>query len=72
MARTHVQHILTAMACNVARIADWIDTHPEHDAGPRTSAPCAQPPHDMPDITNRVLVLRLRQAGVEPSGGVLR
>ncbi|MFI0242083.1 IS1182 family transposase [Streptomyces sp. NPDC016845] len=28
LARTHVQHVLTAMACNVARIADWIDTAP--------------------------------------------
>jgi transposase len=28
LARTHVQHVLTAMACNVARIADWIDTPP--------------------------------------------
>ncbi|MFJ3804347.1 transposase [Streptomyces sp. NPDC090088] len=28
LARTHVQHVLTAMACNVARVADWIDTAP--------------------------------------------
>lgn len=26
LARTHVQHTLTAMACNVTRIADWINT----------------------------------------------
>ncbi|MFF0086757.1 transposase [Streptomyces canus] len=28
LARTHVQHVLTAMACNVSRVADWIDTAP--------------------------------------------
>ncbi|MFI6663313.1 IS1182 family transposase [Streptomyces sp. NPDC050523] len=28
LARTHVQHVLTAMACNVTRITDWIDTPP--------------------------------------------
>ncbi|WP_328760404.1 transposase [Streptomyces sp. NBC_00271] len=26
LAKTHVQHVLTALACNVARIADWINT----------------------------------------------
>ncbi|MFE4798703.1 hypothetical protein ACFRFL_27400 [Streptomyces sp. NPDC056708] len=31
--------------------------HPEHDAGPRTSALCAQPPHDRPNITSRVASL---------------
>ncbi|WP_443031252.1 hypothetical protein [Streptomyces sp. 3213.3] len=25
MARTHVQHVLTAMACNLTRLADWQD-----------------------------------------------
>jgi IS5 family transposase len=28
LARSHVQQVLTAMACNVARITDWIDTAP--------------------------------------------
>ncbi|MEV0521796.1 hypothetical protein AB0I66_00050 [Streptomyces sp. NPDC050439] len=28
LARAHVQHVLTAMACNVDRLADWIDTAP--------------------------------------------
>lgn len=28
LARTHVQHVLTALACNVARVADWINTTP--------------------------------------------
>ncbi|MCG7209640.1 transposase [Streptomyces arenae] len=28
LAHTHVQHVLTAMACNVTRVADWIDTTP--------------------------------------------
>ena len=28
LARTHLQHVPTAMACNVARVADWIDTAP--------------------------------------------
>jgi hypothetical protein len=42
------------VACNVARIADWIDTIPRtRHAGPRTSALCAQPPHDLPNFTNR-------------------
>lgn len=26
LAKTHVQHVLTALACNVTRIADWINT----------------------------------------------
>ncbi|GDY52087.1 hypothetical protein SVIO_027100 [Streptomyces violaceusniger] len=30
LARTHVQHVLTALACNLTRIADWI-------AGPTTT-----------------------------------
>ncbi|WP_405595582.1 hypothetical protein [Streptomyces sp. NBC_01092] len=29
LARTHVQQVLTAMACYVARVADWIDTVPQ-------------------------------------------
>ncbi|MEU6256252.1 hypothetical protein [Streptomyces sp. NPDC047043] len=28
LARAHVQHVLTAMACDVARIADWATPHP--------------------------------------------
>lgn len=28
LARTHVQHVLTAMACNLSRLADWFDTTP--------------------------------------------
>ncbi|GAB3004660.1 hypothetical protein GCM10023080_082940 [Streptomyces pseudoechinosporeus] len=28
LAKTHVQHVLTALACNVARIADWVNTAP--------------------------------------------
>ncbi|MET7763660.1 transposase, partial [Streptomyces sp. NPDC005393] len=24
LARTHVQHVLTALACNLTRVADWI------------------------------------------------
>ncbi|WP_373299676.1 transposase [Streptomyces poonensis] len=28
LARTHVQHVLTAMACNFTRLADWFDTAP--------------------------------------------
>ncbi|MET7718246.1 IS1182 family transposase [Streptomyces sp. NPDC005407] len=26
--KTHVQHVLTAMACNIARVADWLDAEP--------------------------------------------
>jgi hypothetical protein len=26
LARTHVQHVLTALACNLTRVADWIAT----------------------------------------------
>jgi hypothetical protein len=28
LARTHVQHVLTAMACNLHRLADWFDNAP--------------------------------------------
>ncbi|GGY09921.1 hypothetical protein GCM10010358_73240 [Streptomyces minutiscleroticus] len=28
LARTHVQHVLTAMARNLIRLADWFDTTP--------------------------------------------
>jgi transposase len=28
LARTHVQHVLTALACNLTRVADWIATPP--------------------------------------------
>jgi hypothetical protein len=28
LAKTHVQHVFTALACNVTRIADWIDIPP--------------------------------------------
>ena len=28
LARTHVQHVLTAMTCNAARVTDWIDSAP--------------------------------------------
>ncbi|MEU1306449.1 MULTISPECIES: transposase [Streptomyces] len=28
LARTHVQHVLTSMACNVTRVTDWIDSTP--------------------------------------------
>jgi hypothetical protein len=28
LAKTHVQHVLTALACNITRVADWIDTTP--------------------------------------------
>jgi hypothetical protein len=26
--KTHVQHVLTALACNIARVADWLDAEP--------------------------------------------
>jgi hypothetical protein len=28
LARTHVQHVLTALACNVTRVSDWISSTP--------------------------------------------
>ncbi|MFI2351070.1 hypothetical protein ACH492_29435 [Streptomyces sp. NPDC019443] len=28
MPRTHVQHVLTALACNFTRVADWIAEPP--------------------------------------------
>jgi IS5 family transposase len=28
LAKTHVQHVLTALACNIARVADWLDAEP--------------------------------------------
>ncbi|WP_185842058.1 transposase [Streptomyces sp. WAC 06725] len=59
LARTHVQHILTALACNVARLADWIDTSPRTRRRATHFAPCAQPPDDLPNITSRVTALAL-------------
>lgn len=46
LARTHVQHVLTATACNITRVSDWISAPPEHAAAPPTFTRCAQPPHD--------------------------
>ncbi|MGQ4484085.1 transposase [Streptomyces sp. SAS_276] len=37
LARTHVQHVLTAMACNLSRLADWNDTAPSTRPAPRGS-----------------------------------
>jgi IS5 family transposase len=28
LAKNHVQHVLTALACNIARIAEWINNAP--------------------------------------------
>ncbi|MEU9547068.1 transposase [Streptomyces mirabilis] len=28
--KTHVQHVLTALACNIARVADWLDAEPKN------------------------------------------
>ncbi|MFD9219010.1 transposase [Streptomyces sp. NPDC060064] len=28
LVKTHVQHVLTAPACNIARVADWLDAEP--------------------------------------------
>ncbi|MET8138022.1 IS1182 family transposase [Streptomyces sp. NPDC005251] len=40
--KTHVQHILTALACNVTRIADWLDTTPRaHRRATRLHTLCA-------------------------------
>ncbi|MEC4019401.1 transposase [Streptomyces sp. H27-D2] len=42
LARTHVQHVLTAMACNLTRIADWIaDPKPTRRRSIRFHALCA-------------------------------
>ncbi|MEV4037858.1 transposase [Streptomyces umbrinus] len=38
--RTHVQHFLTAMACNLSRLADWHDTIPSGRRAPRFRALC--------------------------------
>ncbi|WP_308130325.1 IS1182 family transposase [Kitasatospora aureofaciens] len=29
LAKTHTQHVLTGMACNLARLGDWYDPHPK-------------------------------------------
>jgi len=28
LAKTHIQHVLTALACNITRVADWTSTTP--------------------------------------------
>ncbi|MFD7020917.1 transposase [Streptomyces sp. NPDC059928] len=41
LARTHVQHVLTAMACSLTRITDWIaDPAPTHRRSTRLDALC--------------------------------
>ncbi|MFC9099326.1 transposase [Streptomyces sp. NPDC057072] len=42
--KTHVQHVLTALACNVTRIADWIPPRhlPPGQPQPRVAAPAYQ------------------------------
>ncbi|MET7539619.1 transposase [Streptomyces sp. NPDC005507] len=46
LARTHVQHVLTAMACNLTRVVGWIATpQPTHRRQP-ASTHSASPPLD--------------------------
>ncbi|WP_107073877.1 transposase [Streptomyces sp. FxanaA7] len=40
LTRTHVQHVLTAMACNLSRLADWYDTTPSARRAPRFQTLC--------------------------------
>ncbi|MGW0574270.1 IS1182 family transposase [Streptomyces tauricus] len=40
LAKTHVQHVLTAMACNLSRLADWHDTTPSARRAPRFRTLC--------------------------------
>ncbi|MEU5548060.1 transposase [Streptomyces sioyaensis] len=41
LARTHVQHVLTALACNLTRVTDWITAPPTtHRRSTRFHAPC--------------------------------
>lgn len=40
LARTHVQHVLTAMACNLNRLADWHATTPSARRTPRFRTLC--------------------------------
>ncbi|MGW1617460.1 IS1182 family transposase [Streptomyces sp. NPDC002285] len=40
LARTHVQHVLTAMACNLSRLADWYGTAPSARRPTRFRALC--------------------------------
>lgn len=28
LAKNHIQHVLTALACNIARVTDWLDAEP--------------------------------------------
>ncbi|MGW0652844.1 hypothetical protein ACWD4T_29265 [Streptomyces umbrinus] len=40
LTRTHVQHVLTAIACNLSRLADWHDTTPSGRRAPHFRTPC--------------------------------
>ncbi|MEB3962949.1 IS1182 family transposase [Streptomyces kunmingensis] len=40
LSRTHVQHVLTAMACNISRLADWYATTPSVRRAPRFRTLC--------------------------------
>ncbi|MDH6222914.1 IS5 family transposase [Streptomyces pseudovenezuelae] len=42
LARTHVQHVLTAMACNLSRLADWHDTTSSPRRASRFETLCAR------------------------------
>lgn len=41
--KTHIGHVLTALACNVTRIADGSPNRPVPGGHPATSTPCAPP-----------------------------
>ncbi|HYZ56605.1 MAG TPA: transposase, partial [Streptosporangiaceae bacterium] len=46
LAKTHVQHVLTALACNITRVADWTGTTPRaHRRASRLHALCAAAIH---------------------------
>jgi hypothetical protein len=59
---------VTALVCNVTRIADWIAEPTRPPAGNQaTSAPSAPPTADPGKITNRVVALALGRNGCLPS-----
>ncbi|MFD9286522.1 transposase [Streptomyces mirabilis] len=55
LAKTHVQHVLTAMACNLTRTADWIAETPRgRTRSSRFHTLCTAAAGCPPKITNRV------------------
>ncbi|WP_438306726.1 transposase (plasmid) [Streptomyces sp. HUAS TT11] len=59
LAKSHGQHVLTALACNVARIAEWVDTASTADRRSSRFVRRSPPRHDPANVTNRATALCL-------------